>query len=78
MPMYIWAHWQTNVRLSVLTIGSDTYPSPFVQQHTTEFFTQTLGSTGDQRNFVSHGAGMWMNQVWRINIDVQLIWASAL
>ena len=33
-----------------------TYPSPFVQQHTTEFLTQTLGSPGDQRNFTGHGA----------------------
>ena len=36
------------------TIHALTYPSPFVQQHTTEFFTQTFGSPGDQCNFTSH------------------------
>ena len=35
-------------------VNLSTYPSPFVQQHTAEFFTQTFGSPGDQRNFTIH------------------------
>ena len=35
-------------------VNLSTYSCPFVQQHTAEFFTQTFGSPGDQRNLTIH------------------------